>query len=88
MPNTKSAERRMRSSARRQVRNQSLKNRIRTLEKQYLVAVGGGQKEPASAAFKSLASALDKGTKQGVVHANTADRRKSRLSSKLNALPA
>ena len=36
MPNTKSAERRMRNSARKNLHNRSIKSSLHTLEKRYL----------------------------------------------------
>jgi len=86
MPNTKSAERRMRSNARRHQQNQSAKSRIKTLEKKYLGAVASGKKEDATVAFRTLASALDRSAKTGVVHTNRARRKKSRLGVRLAAL--
>jgi small subunit ribosomal protein S20 len=86
MPNTKSAERRMRSTARRQQQNQSTKNRVKTLEKKYRAAVTQGDKAEASSALRDLTSALDKSTKTGVLHPNTVRRKKSRLSAKLTPL--
>jgi small subunit ribosomal protein S20 len=83
MPNTKSAERRMRSSARRHAQNQSSKARLKTLEKKYLSLVASGKKDEASTLLRSVNSALDKASKSGVVHANTASRKKSRLTLKL-----
>jgi small subunit ribosomal protein S20 len=88
MPNTKSAERRVRNSTRRNQHNQSVKSRIKTLEKKYLGAVAAGKKTEATTAFRALTSALDRGAKVGVVHANRARRKKSRLSVRLAAIPA
>jgi small subunit ribosomal protein S20 len=88
MPNTKSAERRMRSSARRQQQNQSTKSRIKTLEKKFEAAVKSGNPSEANAAFRTLASALDKGAKGSVLHTNTVRRKKSRLSVRLKGLKA
>lgn len=88
MPNTKSAERRMRSSARRQQQNQSAKSRVKTLEKKYLVAVASGKREEATTAYRALSSALDRSAKTGVLHTNLARRKKSRLGVRLAALPA
>ena len=45
MPNTKSAERRMRNSARKRLQNRSVKSRLHTLEKNYLKLVTAGKKE-------------------------------------------
>ncbi|HYG23003.1 MAG TPA: 30S ribosomal protein S20 [Verrucomicrobiae bacterium] len=85
MPNTKSAERRMRSSARKNLQNRRVKSRLHTLEKNYLALVTAGKKEDAAKALRSVASAFDKAAKTGVVHKGTADRKKSRLSVRLNA---
>jgi small subunit ribosomal protein S20 len=85
MPNTKSAERRMRNSARKQTRNHSVKARLHTLEKNYLELVKAGKKEEATKAFSAVTSAYDKAGKTRVVHPATANRKKSRLAAKLNA---
>jgi small subunit ribosomal protein S20 len=83
MPNTKSAERRMRNSARCHAQNQSRKARLKTLEKSYLSLVASGKKDEATTLLRTVTSALDKATKSGVLHANTASRKKSRLTLKL-----
>jgi small subunit ribosomal protein S20 len=83
MPNTKSAERRMRNSARKQAHNRSIKTRLHSLEKGYLRVLGGGNKEEAAKALRAISSAFDKAAKSGVVHRATADRKKSRLSLRL-----
>jgi len=86
MPNTASAERRARSSARRAGRNQSVRSKLRTLEKRYLAAVTDKQKDAAPAALRAVSSALDKAAKAGVIHRSNADRKKSRLALKLAAV--
>lgn len=83
MPNTKSAERRMRNSARKELHNHSMKARLHTLERSYLELVRSGKKEDAAKALRSLSSAFDKAAKSGVVHRATASRKKSRLSLQL-----
>jgi small subunit ribosomal protein S20 len=83
MPNTKSAERRMRNSARKQSRNHSVKARLHTLEKNFLSLIASGTKEAAATALRTVASAFDKAAKAGVVHRATADRKKSRLALRL-----
>jgi small subunit ribosomal protein S20 len=86
MPNTKSAERRMRNSARKHLHNQTIKSRLKTLEKKFVAAHAGGKKEEASKALRTLSSALDRAAKTGVIHANAASRKKSRLAVRVNAL--
>jgi small subunit ribosomal protein S20 len=83
MPNTKSAERRMRSSARKNLRNRSIKSRLHTLEVGYLELITAGKKDDAAKELRTLSSAFDKAAKAGVVHRATANRKKSRLSLRL-----
>ena len=84
MPNTKSAERRMRNSARKQLQNRSVKSRLHTLERSYLQLIETGKKDDAGQALRTLSSAFDKAAKSGVVHRVTANRKKSRLAAALN----
>jgi small subunit ribosomal protein S20 len=83
MPNTASAERRMRSSARRHLLNRSVKSRLHTLEQNYLDSLGAGPKDASATALRTVSSALDKAAKSGVIHRRTADRKKSRLALRL-----
>ena len=83
MPNTKSAERRMRSSAAKNVQNRRIKTRLRSLEKGYLGLLGAGKKDEASKALQAITSAFDKAAKTGVLHRATANRKKSRLALRL-----
>jgi small subunit ribosomal protein S20 len=84
MPNTKSAERRMRGSARKQLNNQMIKHRLKTLERNYLAAVNAGDKQLAADTLRLVSSAFDKAAKTGVVHRVSASRKKSRLATRLN----
>jgi small subunit ribosomal protein S20 len=86
MANTKSAERRTRANERKRLQNRSTLSRLRKAEKQYQTAVAAGKKAEASKAFSAAASAYDKAVKSGVVKRGTADRKKSRLAIKLNAV--
>ncbi len=83
MPNTKSAERRMRNSARKYTHNRSIKSRLHTLERGYLALLNGGKKDEAAKALRGISSAFDKAAKSGAVHRATADRKKSRLALRL-----
>jgi small subunit ribosomal protein S20 len=86
MPNTKSAERRMRNSARKHLQNKSVKSRLHTLETSYAKLLVAGKKEDAAKTLRLLVSALDKAAKTGVIHRARANRTKSRLSLRLNAI--
>ena len=78
----------MRNSARKQWHNHSIKARLHTLERNYSEMVGGGKKEQAAAALRTLSSALDKAAKTGVVNRSMANRKKSRLALRLNPAKA
>ena len=86
MPNTKSAERRTRSNERKRLHNRSIKSRLHKLEKAYVAQVAAGKKDEAATALRAVSSAFDKAVKSGVVHKASANRKKSRLSSRLNAV--
>jgi small subunit ribosomal protein S20 len=86
MPNTKSAERRMRNSAQKHDQNQRVKSRLKTLEKRFLENLKAGKKEDATRAYSEATSGFDKAAKTGVIHSATANRKKSRLGVRLAAL--
>lgn len=84
MPNTKSAERRMRNSQRKRLHNLRIKSRLRRLEKNYRVLLNAGKRDEAAQLLPGVNSAFDKAVKSGVVHRGAASRKKSRLSVALN----
>lgn len=86
MPNTKSAERRMRSSERKHLHNRSAKSKLRGLEKSFRSLITGGKKDEASKALSGVHSAYDKAVKSGVLPRTTANRKKSRLALALAAV--
>ena len=88
MPNTASAERRVRSSEQKHLRNRSLKARLKTLEKGYLATLPGGKADVSQTAYRKVSSALDKAAKGGVIRKETASRKRSRLQLRMNALAA
>jgi len=80
MPNTKSAERRMRNSQRKHLHNRSILSRLRGLEKDYRALVTAGKKDEAAKSLRDVTSAYDKAVKSGVVHRAAANRKKGRLA--------
>jgi small subunit ribosomal protein S20 len=86
MPNTKSAERRMRSSARKRMHNRAVKSHLHSLERKFVSLINAGKKEDAITVLPAVSSAFDRAAKSGVLHKATADRKKSRLSRRLNSL--
>lgn len=86
MPNTKSAERRVRSSAKRRVRNRKTKTELKALQKQLNALVASGKKDEATAAYRKVSSALDKAAKVGIIPKATASRKRSRLALRVNTV--
>lgn len=83
MPNIKSAERRMRGSARKAARNRAGKSRLKTLQQTYERLIGGGKKTEAAQHLRATSSALDKAAKSGTIPTRRARRKKSRLARSL-----
>ncbi|HTX22154.1 MAG TPA: 30S ribosomal protein S20 [Candidatus Aquilonibacter sp.] len=80
MPNTKSAERRMRGNERKHQHNRSVKSSLRGLERNFRATVAAGKKDEAAKLLPGVHSALDKAVKSGVLARPTANRKKSRLA--------
>lgn len=83
MATHKSAEKRIRVSARRQVVNKAAESRIKTSVKKVLASTN---KEEAEKLYKEAVSILDKGTAKGLIKKNTASRKKSMITRHLNKL--
>lgn len=79
MANTKSAKKRARTSLIRNLRNRMVKSKVRTFVRSF-------NEEQTPEALKAAISELDRAVSKGVMHRNTAARKKSRLTRCLNAL--
>ena len=77
-----SAVKRSRQGDLRHARNVSVLSRLKTDEKKLRAALATSSEE-VKGLFESFISALDKAAKQGVIHKNAADRKKSRLNLRL-----
>ncbi len=84
MPNTKSAERRVRNIHSKQLHNRSVKSHLRHLEKDYRATIAAGKKDEAAKLLPGVHSAFDKAVKFGVLSRPTVNRKKSRLAAALN----
>lgn len=86
MANIRSAIKRVRQSARRRVRNRIVRSSMRTFVKKARTILEEGDTAQAAGAVREAISALDKAAQKGVIHRNSADRRKSRLMKRLSTL--
>lgn len=84
MPKSSSAEKAERTAERKHLRNRSLKSATKTHLTQAVKLIASNQLDDAQKAVADAVSALDRDVKKGVIHPNTAARRKSRLMKKLN----
>ena len=83
MPQHKSAEKRVRVSARRRARN---KARLSTMKNTLKKVRSAATKPEAEAALKNAVKMLDKLASKGVIHRNKASNQKSRLKKAVNKL--
>ena len=84
MANTKSAMKRIRQEEARRLRNRAVRSRIRTSVKIARAAVGTPGGEPRTVVLDAI-RALDKAVTKGVIHKNTAARKKPALARRLAA---
>ena len=75
-----------RQSIKRYQRNGSVRTATRTAVNKALTSVEGDDVEAAESTVKSAISILDRAVRKGVMHKNSASRRKSRIATKLNRL--
>ena len=85
MANIKAAIKYIRKSRKNRARNLAVKGNIKKLIKTAMKLILSKDKGAAEAVKKAV-SALDKAAENGILHKNTAARRKSRLTKKLNAI--
>ncbi|MCL2084845.1 MAG: 30S ribosomal protein S20 [Oscillospiraceae bacterium] len=83
MANIKSAKKRVLVTAAKSARNRSEKSSLKTSIKKASAAAAEGDKALAAAAYKSAQSSIDKAVTHGILHKNTAARRKSKLARQL-----
>ena len=88
MANTTSAKKATRKIARRTAVNRNRRSRMRTFVKKVEEAIRAGDKAAATAAFQAAEPVLMRAAQKGIVHANTASRKVSRLAHAIRALGA
>ena len=82
MANTKSAKKRVRQNERRRIRNRGVRSKVRTAVK---LARGSEGAEMRTAVAEAIRE-LDRAVSKGVLHRNTAARKKSGLARRLAAV--
>jgi small subunit ribosomal protein S20 len=85
LANTSSALKRMRQNERRRLRNRTVRSKVRTAVKTARTALGTGGAEARTSVTDAI-RALDKAVSKGIIHRNTAARKKSTLARRLAAV--
>ena len=88
MANIKSAEKRIRQTAKRLLRNRSQRSRMRTAIKQLRQAVAAGDAKHARELLDPTLSLIDRTAQKKDIHPNAAARTKSRLVRAIHKLSA
>lgn len=86
MPNTKSAAKRMRVTARKTQRNRRIKSIVKTAIRRFEAALNTNDKDGAMEKLKRAQVVIDKAVTKGVWHKNKAARKKSRLFKKFKEM--
>lgn len=88
MPNIKSAKKRVKVIEKKTLRNNMIKSAYKTAVKKFEQAIESGNIEEAKTLFSEATKKIDQACTKGVLVKNTAARKKSSLSKKLNAAMA
>lgn len=86
MPNIKSAKKRVALSRKQNESNKAERSALKTTVKKFEASLTSGSKEQVNDAYKAAVVAVDKAVTKGILHKNTAARKKSSMTLKLNKL--
>ncbi len=88
MANTPSAKKAARKIARQTATNKARRSRVRTYLRKVEEAIASGDQAAANDALKAAQPEIMRAATKGVLHANTAARKVSRLNARVKALGA
>ena len=83
---SKSVEKRDRQNAKSRLRNRAAKSTFLTAVKKFEAQIAAGDKAKAEVAMAEAAKLLDSVAGKGIIHKNTASRKKSRMAKALAKL--
>ncbi len=88
MPNIKSAKKRVLVTAEETKKNNIIKSKVKNAIKKYTKAIEEKNIELAESLLPETIAIIDKCCTDGVIHKNTASRKKSHIAKMLNAAKA
>ena len=83
MPDIKSAIKRVKVSEKKNLRNRMIKSGVKTAVKKFQVELASNP-GAANVQLNATTSAIDKAVSKGIMHKNTANRKKARLARNLS----
>ena len=86
MPNIKSSKKDVIRSKVAYEKNKANKSEMKTVLKKYEAALEGGDRAAAEVAYKEAVKTVDQAVIKGILHKNTAARKKSSMTLRLNNL--
>ena len=86
MANIKSAKKRVKTTAIKTLRNKMVKSSLRTALKKVETAINSGDLGAAKNAYAAAVVKIDRAIHGGILHKNTAARKKSRFALRINAM--
>lgn len=84
MPNIKSAKKRVKTNAKKEIRNNDITSSMRTAIKKVEKEAKHGSKESVAEKLNVATKKIDKACSSGLIHKNKAAREKSRLTKLKN----
>jgi small subunit ribosomal protein S20 len=88
LANIKSAIKRIRVTKVKTLRNRMVKSTVKTFVKKFEDVISAGNIEEAKKLYPRVSHVIDKAAAKGILHKNTAARKKSTLAIKLNKASA
>ena len=85
MPQIKSNIKTMEKDAARHAANSRVKSSVHTAIRRTTEAIAAGDADAVKTAYDKASSVIDSAARKGVLHKNTAARKKSRLAAKVNS---
>ncbi len=86
MPNIKSAKKRVLLARAANESNKKAKSILKTSLKKFEAAVAAGDAAETDSAYKAAIKTIDKSVKKGILPKNTAARKKSSITRKMNSI--
>ncbi len=83
-----SAEKRHKQEEKRRLRNKMTKSSVRTAAKKVVIAVQNKDSNLAASTLLNMTKQIDSAARKGIIHKNTAARKKSRMQRLVNNLNA